>query len=958
MIRRLALRSCVLAVAGTSLGAQRTTPATQVSNGKKPVPVADWAKWETLGQGSLSPDGKWVAWDLRRQVGGVELRYRAVGDDADKIVRLGSNPLFTKTSRFLLYTITPDTTNNGGRGGARGGGAGRGGATGVAGNAAAARNSVGIVDLRSGTTILLAEVQSFALSGSGTHVALRRYPAQGRRGADVVVRDLEQGSEVTFGNIAEFGWSDEGALLAMAIDVEGKTGNGVQLLNAETGAIRSLDASDLNYANLTWRARSDDIMVLRSRIDTAFVDTSYAVLAWKHAGATSPAKQLYDFSTDNAFPAGMRIASYRRPQWSDDGGTVFLGIGMREPKSPPAPRGGVAPARVEIWHWKDLREYHQQDRQSAQDRTKTHLAAWHLTTNKVVRLADDQLETVQLSDNRKVGIATDASPYVKEEMSGRSYRDVYKVDVTTGKRDKILTKTGLPASLSPDGTYLLYQQGTNWWTLNLASGARANVTQSAKSVFVNMEDDHPTPERRAYGAAGLSKGESSVFLYDRFDVWQVNADGTSPVRLTRGREDSTVYRVVRETGGTGGGRGGGRGGFGGGVDTDPQERFIDTEKPLLLSATGEFTRKSGYARVTPGQPVQRLLYVDKGVSRLEKAKEADVYLFEQQSYADSPNFFVSGGTFANARRVSNTNAMQSDFAWGKQQLLPYRNSRGDKLQMMLTYPADYVPGKKYPMVVYYYEKLSNTFQNYVNPSERATYNTQNFSQNGYFVLRPDIVFQPRNPGLSGLDCVTAAVKAAIAVEPSIDPAKVGNMGHSWGGYQSAFYAANQPKGLFAATIAGAPLTNLISFYGYTSFNTGSPETGHFETGQERMEVSLWEDPQAYLRNSTVMQMDKLQTPLLLEEGDADGNVNPWQSHELYNAGRRLGKNVVYLLYNDENHGVARPESQADYTRRQLEWFGHYLKGEPAADWILNGETYLARQKLLKEGGATPGSVVP
>jgi len=179
---------------------------------------------------------------------------------------------------------------------------------------------------------------------------------------------------------------------------------------------------------------------------------------------------------------------------------------------------------------------------------------------------------------------------------------------------------------------------------------------------------------------------------------------------------------------------------------------------------------------------------------------------------------------------------------------------------------------------------------------------------------------------------------------------VGNMGHSWGGYQSAFYAVHG-HGLFAATIAGAPLTDLISMYGYTSYNTGRAETGHFETGQERMQVPLWEDPEAYIRNSTVFAVDSLQTPLLLEEGDADGNVNYWQSMELYNFGRRLGKQVVFLIYNDENHGVARPESQRDYHTRQLEWFAHFLKGEPAAEWITNGESYLDRQKLIAADNA-------
>jgi dipeptidyl aminopeptidase/acylaminoacyl peptidase len=195
--------------------------------------------------------------------------------------------------------------------------------------------------------------------------------------------------------------------------------------------------------------------------------------------------------------------------------------------------------------------------------------------------------------------------------------------------------------------------------------------------------------------------------------------------------------------------------------------------------------------------------------------------------------------------------------------------------------------------------------------------------------------------------VTSAVSAVLAKVPDIDAKRVGNMGHSWGGYQSAFYAVHN-HGTFAATIAGAPLTDLISMYGYTSGNSGLPETGHYETSQERMQVPLWEDPQAYIRNSTVFSVDSLQTPLLLEEGDADGNVNHFQSEELYNFGRRLGKNVVYLVYEGENHNVARPESQADYLHRQLEWFGHYLKGDPAPAWITDGETYLARQKILKD----------
>ena len=918
----LALAVCAAPLLGQE---PRTTGAAVATTGKPLLTEADFARIETLGATTLSPDGKWIAYDFRRGASGpTELRYRTVAGGAETSVALGHTPVFSATNRWLLFTITPDTAALG-RGAAGRGGAAAGGRNATAPSSEASRNKVGIVDLRSGKTTIVDQVQSFAVSKDGAHAALRRYASiDGRaRGVDLVVRDLEQGTDLTFGNVTEFAWSDTSALLAIVVDVEGSVGNGVQLLNAATGSLRGLDAGDHVYTGIAWRKHGDDLAVLRSRMDSAFVDTAYTVLAWRGLLAAHPVKTEYDFATDRSFPGGMRVASYRRPLWADAGSTLFFGIAPREPKEPSW--NGAQPARVEVWHWKDLREYHQQDRQASQDRQKTQLVAWHLAGNRLVRLADDSTDALQLSENQAVALTSDERPYFNEVISGRQYRDVYRVDPATGQRERVATKTVYPAAVSPGGRYVLYPQGGHWWTYDLTSKARINLTAKIPTSFVNTEDDHPIHERRPYGVGGWTTGDRSVILYDRYDLWQVAPDGSKPMRLTRGREDSTVYRIEV---------------------LDPDARVIDPAKPLILATTGDWNKKSGYARLTIGQSAQRLLWADKSFTRLTQAKNApNVLAYVAQSAEQPPNVFVTTASLSDAQQVSHTNAFVSDHAWGKQVLMDYTNAHGDTLQMMLTYPANYEPGKQYPMVVYYYEKLSQGFNQWVAPTDRSTYNTNVFSQNGYFVLRPDIAFRFRDPGYSGLDCVTSAVKKALATG-MIDPKRVGNMGHSWGGYQSAFYAVHG-HGMFAATIAGAPLTDLISMYGYTSFNTGLPETGHFETSQERMQVPLWEDPQAYIRNSTVFAVDSLQTPLLLEEGDADGNVNYWQSMELYNFGRRLGKEVVFLIYNDENHGVARPESQIDYHRRQLEWFAHYLKGEPPADWITNGESYLTRQRMLR-----------
>src|SRR5439155_18042629 len=132
----------------------------------------------------------------------------------------------------------------------------------------------------------------------------------------------------------------------------------------------------------------------------------------------------------------------------------------------------------------------------------------------------------------------------------------------------------------------------------------------------------------------------------------------------------------------GGGGRGGRGGAGAAsspCSLDGEGRTIDTSKPLMLTATGDYNHKSGYARVTVGQPVQRLVWLDKQVSGLRKAKNADVYLLEQQTFEESPNFFVAGSSLSDAKQVSHTNAFQRDYDWGKQVLMDYTNKRGDKL---------------------------------------------------------------------------------------------------------------------------------------------------------------------------------------------------------------------------------------------------------------------------------------
>lgn len=384
---------------------------------------------------------------------------------------------------------------------------------------------------------------------------------------------------------------------------------------------------------------------------------------------------------------------------------------------------------------------------------------------------------------------------------------------------------------------------------------------------------------------------------------------------------------------------------------NPEHEWIDTEKPVYLSLFGIWTKKSGYARLrlgaSGGTGDEHLVWMDKSVQRLAKAKDADLYQYVAEAFDDSPDAFVGGPDLKEANQVTKTNPFQSNYAWGRAELIEYKNDRGQRLQGALRYPAGYEPGKKYPIVVHPYEKLSDGLHRYSAPSERDYYSPAAFTCNGYFFLRPDIVFRPCEPGQSVVDCVTPAVKKVVEMG-FVDARKVGVVGHSWGGFDAAYLATHTD--LFSAAVAGAPITDLVSNYGNHHWSSGIAQTDHIETGQQSMEVPLWEDLQAYIRNSAVFNVQNMMTPLMIEVGDSDGTVFWHQGVELYNIARRAKKDVVLLVYAGEDHGLRKKQNQLDYHRRIFEWFGHYLKDEPAPSWIKVGVSYLEREQGLKKSG--------
>lgn len=929
----------------------------------KPLPTfSDYGQWETLtrsgSNGGFSPDGRWLAYGINRTNGNNELRIKKLDDGKTEVVLFGSQAVFSSDSRWIAYRIGYSEAEQEKLKKAK----------------KPVQNKLGLMNLTTGEMSTIDTIEAFSFSSDGAYLAMRRYrpervsggaaaPGRGDGGGNapeeplgmtLIIRQLSSGRDTTFGNVSQHIWqnSEKSHLLAMTISADGKAGNGVHLFDPETTVLRVLDSSSSVYKGLVWRKDAADLAVFMDVTDEKKDGPSHIVLSWTGLGKTE--RQLtYDPFSDSSFPAGMRIVSFRPLLWSDDGKVIFLGIGPWKDKIIQPEKGEKGdseteveePSTIEIWHWKDVFVMPWQKVHANEDRRRNLLSAWHIDSGKFVQLGKDLInERIVPVRHTKLAYVVEWSKYAMERSIGRMGADLYLQDITTGERTKLKENINDRYVRSgSSGKYLLFLEDNHYWTVDLATRKITNITKNAPISFINVESDSTAKiypdllQKPPFGVAGWTESDASVLLYDRYDLWQVAADGSKVQRLTEGADEQIRHRLIRLDQ-VGGMRGRGRG-------FSSPEKWIDLSKPLYLSLYGEWTKKSGYGRLMPDGGVNRLIWLDQNVGSLAKAKDAEIYAYIMQDYDDSPDVFVGAADLKDSKQVTETNPFQSDFAWGYSELITYNTDKGRKLQGALFYPAGYEPGKKYPMIVYNYELLSQNVHRYVAPSDRSYYNISVFTTQGYIVLEPDIVFRIRQPGWSVVECITAGVKEVIEMG-IVDSKRIGVIGHSMGGFNSSFIATHT-DGIFAAAVAGAPITDLVSYYGDHHWGSGIAETDHIETGQERMEVALYEDFQAYVDNSAVFNVQNMTVPLLLEAGDKDGIVAWYQSIELYNIARRAKKNVVMLAYIGEDHGLRKKHNQKDYQRRILAWFGHYLKGESAEPWITEGQSFLERDAEKK-----------
>ena len=889
--------------------ADSTALGQEIPDSKKVLTVDDYGRWNRIDSATLSSDGRWATYAYAPAEGDRTLFLRELeGDDEPKKIPMGSAPNFSKDARWLTYTVRPgeEETKK------------------LEKSKKPIVTTLTLLNLDSHESMEFTGAVRATFSEDSTYVAISmgRSGSGGSQsgGSDLLLVELATLHVRNIGNVGSFEFNESGRLLAYTVDAADLAGNGLYLLDLGSNVLRILDSSERRYRQLTWDEDGEHLAVLRGQEKKGFLQNENDLVVIRNAGARQQETTVYVAAEDQSFPQEMVISEFSSLSFSEDGSMVFTGL-KEQQKKPAGEKDGEKRANVDVWHWQDDRVQSVQQRRASRDRRATYAAVLHVAQNKLVQLGDKDLARVSILGKGRWAVGVDDSPYRAEISWGGGRGDYYRVDLKDGKRDAITEALGRPVGNSPDGKHFVFLKDKQLWVHDLDRGTTTNLSSSAPDVsFVDEDDDHPY-EKPSFGIGGWTADGRAVIVNHKFDLWQLPFDGSPGTNLTGGvgEKDQIRFRYVR---------------------LDSEEETIDTTKPLLLSAYGEWTKKSGFFTLAPGEPPQALIYEDKQMGRPAKASDSDRVLLSMQTFEDFPNYWVTNTKFETPVKVTDANPQQSEYRWGRRVLVDYKNEKGVPLQATLTLPGDYEEGKKYPMLVYFYEKMSQRHHQYSMPQFDDRPHMSTYASDGYLVLMPDVVYEVGRPGSSALDCVTSAVQAVIDAGHA-DPERIVLQGHSWGGYQSSFILTQTD--MFAAVVTGAPVTNLVSFHGELYKSSGSVQQGITEKGQVRMGVSPWDDMELYHSQSPVHNVKKITTPFMILHGTDDGAVDWHQGLEYYNAARRNGKQVILLSYPGEGHHLGDRANQIDFQIRMKQFFDHYAKDAPAPDWMKNGVPFLEKE---------------
>jgi dipeptidyl aminopeptidase/acylaminoacyl peptidase len=742
--------------------------------------------------------------------------------------------------------------------------------------------------------------------------------ADHKPGDSWVLRNLATGQEEKIENVVTSRWTEDGNTLVYVVSTKDGAGDGVVFYdlkaNKKTVAMQAMG----KYPKLDVHDDTRKVAFVTDKDDYA---------------AKTPALSLYVFDPKDGktrmlakkgasgIPAGWIVSDKGSLSFSESGKRVIFATVPEVPEEKKDETPEDEKVSVDIWNWQDGLLQSQQLLQITMENNRTYDAVAFLDTGRILQVEDQTFLNANIGNKNDAdfAVARVDKPYQRSlSWLGGAPGDIYLIDLRNGKSKKIFEKSEFNWSFSPTGKYLMGfdDVAKTWMAYEVSSGKIVDATKAIPYPVWDELNDVPSGPS-PYGVAGWTKNDDTFYVYDKYDLWAVDPSGKKePVNVTNAYGRGTKTALRRRS-------------------LDPEEEYLDPAKPWLYQSLNEQTKATGYYTDSMTTSPERLVTMDKKVNVLDQADENSRIVFTQQTFTEFPDLWVTDDLkFGSPKRMSDANPQFKDYSWGTEELVSYTSLDGIPLQGMLFKPENMEPGKRYPMIAYFYERDSDTFHTFRNPAPSAsTVNIAMYVSNGYVVFVPDIPYKIGYPGESAINAILPGCQEVIR-KGFVDPKRVGIQGQSWGGYQVAYMITE--SNMFAAACAGAPVSNMFSAYGGIRWGSGLVRQMQYEHGQSRIDGTPWNSFQRYMENSPIFYADKVQTPLLIMHNDKDGAVPWWQSIEYFTALRRLDKPVWMAVYNNEDHNLVQRKNRKDWSIRMQQFFDHYLKGAPQPVWMKDG----------------------
>ena len=865
-------------------------------NASKSLTVDDLITWQRITDREISDNGKWVACKMEPWEGDATVYlYAAQGQEtatfspADKFA-------FSASSGYLVVTQTPGKSTV---------------------------DSLKVLKTKedkmpmntlviysvAGKKETIDSLKTFKLADEADWIAYQR----GRKDSTLYVRSLDGSKTFQFPTVTDFQFAKKSGMLYYTSAAEGEAG--IFTLNPEKGSPALIKEGKGVFKQTTFDEKGERLAFLYC----ADKDSSYKALSLWLSEHNAPAKEIATRG-NRAFPAEWVINENGMLQFSKSASRLFFGTSP-EPRQKDTTQLAENRPNVQVWSWDEPVQYTVQNYNKEKDLKKSYQAVYNLGNGSIFQLANEELPNIQLGNEGDAPLAllSTSRPYSLSSMwEARTRSDYYTVSLDNGERKQIAQADYGRFRLSPQGKYAYWYGETDscWYTIALAEGKQYRLTTPESFPAWDEENDVPDYPY-AHGAAGWTANDQNLLIYDRYDIWKFDPTAaTPPINLTvNGRKEKLSYRLEQ---------------------LDKEARFIDLGKLQLLKGFNEATKGYGFynARLSAPAAPKTLLAGNYMLRSINKAKNTDDVIYTMETFQQYPDIHYSTLAFKKSVQLTHGDKQQEGFIWGTAELVSWISLDGRPLEGVVYKPANFDPNKKYPMMVNFYERNSETLYNYRMPEpHRSTIDYHLYNSNEYVIFNPDIRYVDGYPGESCYNCLMPGITMMIA-KGYIDEKGIGAQGHSWGGYQVAYLATR--TNLFSAIESGAPVVNMFSAYGGIRWGSGMARSFQYEHTQSRLGATLWSSPLRYLENSPLFTMDKVQTPILIMHNDADGHVPWYQGIEYFVAMKRLGKPCWLLNYTGEPHWPMHMANRIDFQRRMFQFFNHYLKNDKMPKWMSEG----------------------